>query len=778
MSTSFNDGLKPKSILKQKNNLTYPAATRDSLTTSSNTFLNSTLSDDSKSLDLYVSHNSLNDKFHYFVHSMNDKDTLKNLTSSSSLSGSSSCTKQEPVKSVRFASNNNLVRVKTYNSLDQPNFISTDQKSLQKGALYNNLINGSKEFIGNNVRYCLREYYLDEQNKKRSIKMKKLQMKNNKEFLKQRQKSLESDKEFIDGNSDIYKLLKKKVDSEEIELMHSNLEDVKATGNITDYNDSDEDSDEDFEDEGLNFKNLSKLTISDTNFSNLNQWKTLTKSNSKENNLFDLKKLNKSYYNKNRHQSLTNLKHLNKTPDDILLKTNDRYCSSSLDNIYNLSHSKENSKEITPTTSSQQQSHHTRILDSNFNYQQNIMHQYPWQFNSNTIQVKSVYVSQSTNKLNVYLSAENIAFEKDIKLKYTFDNWNKIFYSQGIYEKQINSKFDEFKCVIDLPLSTNAKEIISELSFCCTYKVNSMVYYDNNNYHNFKLKLKTTKKVNYEPDVDSLASPNNYKSLVKPPNSPEKINLKRSFEQSKNFYNTSPWKNIYKQDSVTKIFNDVKNECTKNITKQEKANSMDPITNSKPILSAIPIIRRQSNTEDFNLWKSGSIDANYVIQNVSDTTSDSLLASDDYDDEKGFSPKNGNNILKIGPSFDNNDSAPLNKPLGLNEDFGNYNTISKTISFDEFNKSNEPRMNLPDINKFINEPKNDEVYDNLIKNYCFFSSENNSKMNNGQDFYNKFQKNDDNSKSSSCTIRAPVKYNDDLTMSSLNLACATSRPNS
>lgn len=219
MSTSFNDGLKPKSILKQKNNLTYPAATRDSLTTSSNTFLNSTLSDDSKSLDLYVSHNSLNDKFHYFVYSMHDKDTLKNLTSSSSLSGSSSCTKQEPVKSVRFASNNNLVRVKTYNSLDQPNFISTDQKSLQKGALYNNLINGSKEFIGNNVRYCLREYYLDEQNKKRSIKMKKLQMKNNKEFLKQRQKSLESDKEFIDGNSDIYKLLKKKVDSEEIELM-------------------------------------------------------------------------------------------------------------------------------------------------------------------------------------------------------------------------------------------------------------------------------------------------------------------------------------------------------------------------------------------------------------------------------------------------------------------------------------------------------------------------------------------------------------------------------
>lgn len=778
MTTSVNDGLTPKSILKHKHNLTYPAAARDSLTTTSNTLLNSNLSDDSKSLDSYVHHNSLNDKFHYFVHSMNDKDALKKLTSSTSSSTSSAYTKDEPIKSVRFASDNNLVRVKTYNSLDQPNLISADPNALHKDGFYNNKFNGSKEFIGNNVRYCLREYYLDEQNKKRSIKMKKLQMKNNKEFLRQRQKSLESDKEFINGNSDIYKLLKKKVDSEEIELMHNNLEDVTDTGDLTDFNDSDEDSDEDFEDGGLNFKNLAKLTISDTNFSNLNQWKTPANiGNTSENNLFDLKKLNKSYYNKNRHQSLTNLNHINRRSGQFSPKQSDRYCSSSLDNIYNLSY-KEGSKEITPNCASQQQTHQTRILDSNFNYQQNIMHQYPWQFNSNTIQVKSVYVSQSTNQLNVYLSAENIAFEKDIKLKYTFDNWNKIFYSQGKYEKQINSKFDEFKCVIDLPLSTNTKEIVSELSFCCTYKVNNMVYYDNNNYHNFKLKLKTTKKVAYESETSSVTPSSSYKNLVRPPNTPEKQNLKRTFEQSKNFFNTSPWKNIYKQDSVTKIFNDVRNECTKNIAKQEKANSMDPITDAQPIPSTIPIIRRQSNTEDLNLWKAGSMESDFVIQNVSDNTSDSLLTSDDYDDDKGLYIKNGKNLLKLGPSFDSANIHSLTKPLSMNEDFGNYNTISKTISFDEFNKSNEPRTNLPDINKFINESKNEETYDNLIKNYCFFSSEKDPNASNATDLYNKSQKPDDISKSSSCTIRAPVKYTDGLTMSSLNLACATSRPSS
>ncbi|KAL6932421.1 hypothetical protein ACO0OL_003899 [Hanseniaspora opuntiae] len=777
MTTSFKEDSKLKSILKSQHFLTYPVGNRDSLTTTSYTLLDSQFSDDLKSLDSYVNRNNTNDKFHHFVDSMNEKDALKTIVSSNSSIISYSYNRAHPVKSVRFASDNNLVRVKTYDTLDQPCIISSNQIASSKNDVYKNKYNGSKEFFGNNVKYCLREYYIDEQNKKRSIKMKKLQMKNNKEFLRLRQKSIESDKDFINENSDIYKLLKRKVDSEENDATKQNL----AIGTDTeDYNgltESDEESDE-FEDEGLNFKNLSKLTISDTNFSNLKQWETpSTNGNAANKNLFDLKKLNISYYSKNRHQSLTNLKHFDTSPDPNLSRDIEKFVSSSLDNINSLNKSKESVGDVSLSPLSKNLSHHTIILDSNFNYQQNLMHQYPWQFNSKTIQVKNVYVSQSQNQLIVYLSVENLAFEKDIKLKYSFDNWNKIFYSEGKYEKQINSKYDEFKCVIDIPLSSNNKETITEINFCCSYKVNNMVYYDNNNYHNFKLKLKTTKKINYQSETSSQTSSNVNKNLVKPPNTPEKVDLTRSFEQSKLFYNTSPWKNIYRQDSVTKIFDGVKNECSKITGGHEQGNFQDGISESKPIISAIPIIRRQSNSDDFNLWKSELKDGNYVVQNFSDCTSDSLLTSDDYDIGR-LSPNNNKNLLKLGGSFELENVSSPTKQDNFKSSFGNYNTISKNISFDEFNKSVEPRMNLPDIKEFINDEKNDEVYANLIKNYCFFKSGNETKVEDESNPNQRLNKTDEYSKSSSCTIKAPIKAVDGLTISSLNVNCVTSRPSS
>lgn len=777
MTTLSKDNPKPKSILKSHHFFTYPVGTKDTLTTTSYTLLDSQFSDDLKSLDSYVSRNNMHDKFHHFIESINDKDALKTIVSSNSSINSSSYNKHHHVKSVRFASDNNLVRVKTYSTLDQPCIISSNQAKSSKDEIYTNKHNGSKEFIGNNVKYCLREYYIDEQNKKRSMKMKKLQMKNNKEFLKLRQKSLESDKEFINGNSDIYKLLKRKVDSEESDAVRQDEDIGTDTEDYNDLIDSDEESD-DFEDEGLNFKNLSKLTISDTNFSNLKQWETPSnKGKTTNNNLFDLKKLNISYYSKNRHQSLTDLKHFDKSPDPFSSRDIDKFVSSSLDNINILNKHKDsfNNKDLSPMSNNL--SHYTVILDSNFNYQQNLMHAYPWQFNSETIQVKNVYVSQSHNQLIVYLSVENLAFEKDIKLKYTFDNWNKIYYAEGKYENQINSKYDEFKCVIDIPLSPNNKETITEINFCCSYKVNSMVYYDNNNYHNFKLILKTTKKINYQSETNSQTSSSVNKSMVKPPNTPEKVNLTRSFEKSKKFYNTSPWKNIYKQDSVTKIFNDVKNECSKSINVHEQPNIQELVGDNKPVLNTIPIIRRQSDANDFNLWKSEMKDGNFFLQNLSDCTSDSLLTSDDYD-IGGLSPKSNKNLLKLGASFDLDGTSAPNKHDNLKNNFGNYNTISKNISFDEFNQSVEPRMNIPDIKEFINDGKNDEVYANLIKNYCFFTSEKETGLKNEGVLNQRLNKTDEYSKSSSCTIKAPIKLVDDLTINSLNMNCATSRPSS
>lgn len=772
MTASLKEDLKPKSILKSQHFLTYPVAIRDSLTTTSYTLLDSQFSDDLKSLDSYVNGNNTNDHFHHFVDSMNDKDALKTIASSNSSITSTTYNRAHPAKSVRFASNNNLVRVKTYDKLDQPCIISSNQISSSKDEVYTNKNNGSKEFIGSNVKYCLREYYIDEQNRKRSIKMKKLQMKNNKEFLNIRQKSIDSDKDFINGNSDIYKLLKRKVDSEEIDATQDNSDPETETDDFNGLTESDEDSDE-YEDEGLNFKNLSKLTISDTNFSNLKQWETPSNNgNTAKQNLFDLKKLNISYYSKQRHQSLTDLKHFDTSPDSNLSRDMEKIVSSSLDNINNLNKNKASSGDVSPSFLFKNLSYHTIILDSNFNYQQNLMHQYPWEFNSKTVQVKKVYVSQSHNELMVYLSVENLAFEKDIELKYSFNNWNKIFYTKGKYENQINSKYDEFKCVIGIPLSSNKKETISEVNFCCSYKVSNMVYYDNNNYHNFKLKLKTTKKLNYQTENSSQIFSNVNKNLVKPPNTPEKVDLTRSFEPSKLFYNTSPWKNIYRQDSVTKIFNGVKNECSKTAVGHQEANSFDGISESKPIISAIPIIRRQSNSDDFNLWKSEEKDGNYVIQNFSDCTSDSLLTSDEYDID-GLSPKNNKNLLKLGGSFElDNISSPTKQ-----DNFGNYNTISKNISFDEFNKSVEPRM-IRDIKELVNEKKNDEVYANLIKNYCFFKSGKKTNHEDESNLYQRLNKTDEYSKSSSCTIKAPIKVGGNLTISSLNMDCVTSRPNS
>ncbi|OBA27302.1 hypothetical protein HANVADRAFT_62036 [Hanseniaspora valbyensis NRRL Y-1626] len=133
------------------------------------------------------------------------------------------------------------------------------------------------------------------------------------------------------------------------------------------------------------------------------------------------------------------------------------------------------------------------ILESNFDYNKNIISQYPWQYKSKTIEMKSISLEPTLNEVIIFLSVQNLAFEKLLEVKYSFDNWNSISFTEGIFCNQINNNFDEFKCIIKMP-SSNEKIFKTNLDFCCKYEVKGLTYYDNNDYNNFRIKIQTTQK--------------------------------------------------------------------------------------------------------------------------------------------------------------------------------------------------------------------------------------------------------------------------------------------
>lgn len=600
-----------------------------------------------------------------------EKSVNSSLTATSGLSNSS--------KVVRFASNNDLVRVKTFNNKDEPSCLSSTFLLGKK-----KLHSASKEFIGMNVRYCLREWYLDEKSKERNEQIEKLKLKN----IAKNNGVFTPDKDF--NKKPCFK-----------SLFHNTFN--SDSGDIFGKDSSSDDEDDEdenaynyFEDDGLNLKRNTNIGAS-LNFTKNQTWEKPQHVAPKpfKNPMFK------------KRSSLTNLSHFD-SEVNFLEKQKPR--SSSLDdfNKLNFSCSPQVKNDLT-----------INVVESNFDYKKNISTQYPWSYQSKTVEMTRLVMNPESNEIVVYLSAQNLAFEKSLELKYSFNNWNSIFFNQGVFSRQINNKFDEFKCTIKLPL-LNRNDFAVHLDFCCIYQVNGSIYYDNNNYNNFRMKIQIQKQnKNLQLDGTLQLPSSDSESVDVTPISPtkeEKLNTKdvsketsitpcikpilpmtRKFDSSKEFYNTSPWKNIYKQESFANIFNNDKTFDSDNLTDEVFTEPLE-----KP-----------------------EFETNYVIQNNSET-SDSVVTSDDDDDfNKEFISDTSNldgdvNMQKRRYSFSFNDVK--SEPQRNNS---NDVVRASPSSRKNCNEASPYKIKNPLVNKFQNQAgvsSSDPLYNELLKNYCFFDS--------------------------------------------------------
>ncbi|CCD26814.1 protein phosphatase regulator PIG1 NDAI_0I02460 [Naumovozyma dairenensis CBS 421] len=206
-------------------------------------------------------------------------------------------------------------------------------------------------------------------------------------------------------------------------------------------------------------------------------------------------------------------------------------------------------------------------------------------------------MDQTSFKLIGYLVVNNLNFEKNIEIKYTFNNWKSIHYLMAYYNKSITKNIDEFKFTIDL---TSLKNILKNqnliycndntndnhkitncplnMELCCCYDVNNETYYDNNNYKNYNISImvKTEKKIYSSPEISSSSSK---QSITKQPNENENENENennrsgkpvnsdflisttvthqitkpdnsRRFTDDTDYYNTSPLKHLYHDDTT------------------------------------------------------------------------------------------------------------------------------------------------------------------------------------------------------------------------------------
>lgn len=106
--------------------------------------------------------------------------------------------------------------------------------------------------------------------------------------------------------------------------------------------------------------------------------------------------------------------------------------------------------------------------------------------NSN-VYVQSLALSPDRNALIGLIMVKNLAFEKKLTIKLTFNGWHtSLIINNILYVKSFTSiNFDQFRFAI--PLSNMSKYLTVEL--VVKYEVGGVVHWDNNNHQNYHLKL-------------------------------------------------------------------------------------------------------------------------------------------------------------------------------------------------------------------------------------------------------------------------------------------------
>lgn len=192
-------------------------------------------------------------------------------------------------------------------------------------------------------------------------------------------------------------------------------------------------------------------------------------------------------------------------------------------------------------------------------------------------------LDHDSSKIAGLLYVKNLSFEKYLEIKFTFNSWKDIHYVTANYNKTVNADIDEFKFIIDLnslKYILLIKKIITmedesnscplNVEICCRYDVNNETFYDNNNnknYHLFITTFKQAKKEEGKQDTPVVVEPATIikeNSNIPPKNVSSKLissnpslsrfsSQSRKFSEDTDYYNTSPLKHLYHNDTTTFI---------------------------------------------------------------------------------------------------------------------------------------------------------------------------------------------------------------------------------
>lgn len=124
---------------------------------------------------------------------------------------------------------------------------------------------------------------------------------------------------------------------------------------------------------------------------------------------------------------------------------------------------------------------------------------------STPVYLLTLLLSLDSTALNGMLMAKNIAFEKALSIKMTFDGWqSRLIMNNVPYVRSFNAiNYDQFR--FSIPLQ-NLSSVVN-VEFVIRYVVNNETYWDNNLLRNYKLKLvkqKPPAKFNYNFPSQSL----------------------------------------------------------------------------------------------------------------------------------------------------------------------------------------------------------------------------------------------------------------------------------
>ncbi|GMM54579.1 protein phosphatase regulator [Maudiozyma humilis] len=210
----------------------------------------------------------------------------------------------------------------------------------------------------------------------------------------------------------------------------------------------------------------------------------------------------------------------------------------------------------------------TNIINSNIVLSDDCIRHF---MHGQNIRVQSLRMDAGGSKLVGYLVVSNLAFEKYIEVKFTFNGWENIHYVNAAYLKTVSQHYDQFKFVIDVrsfKFFLNLKNLLREdtlsIELCCRYDVRHETYYDNNNYNNYKVVLA-------RPPTPAVATPRAAPAAAATAAGPTPAapalgvtasaskaersstttrHHTRTFSADTDFFNTSPLKDMYRNSMI------------------------------------------------------------------------------------------------------------------------------------------------------------------------------------------------------------------------------------